>query len=279
MKKILYLLFILALAPQIVCAQVSDTTSVEEQQEEYVFNPACWMPVQWRIKRDINTNTFIYKGEFAVGIMASYMTLSTSNASLLTVLDDLEIEGSYASVTPYFGYFYRDNRYVGMRLSYNHIDGRINSATIDLGESNGISLDVPYVALKSDQYNVSVFHRSYMSLDRKNRLGLYAELEFCASKGITEFSYESSGVVNTTTNKSEGFNLKFNPGVAVFLFPNVCSTLSFGFGGLSYSEIVQYNEDNKATGRRTYSDFNLNFNVLDINFGMVFHLWRKKSKA
>ena len=75
------------------------------------------LPVLRRIDRGINTITYVYKNEIAVGIDVSYGTLSSDDTNLMLLLDDLDFKGSVFTVNPSVGYFFRDNMCVG--LLYN----------------------------------------------------------------------------------------------------------------------------------------------------------------
>ena len=68
-----------------------------------------------------------------------------------------------------------------------------------------------------------------------------------------------------------------NTGVAVYIFPNVCGTLSFGLGGFQYSKINQTDQDGN-TGSRTASKMRFRLNLANINVGMTVHLWDKKKE-
>ena len=80
-----------------------------------------------------------------------------------------------------------------------------------------------------------------------------------------------------TNSDNLQFRFSFNPGVAVYIFPNVCGTLSFGLGGFQYSKIDQTDQDGK-TGSRTASKMRFRLNLANINVGMTVHLWNKKKE-
>ena len=77
-------------------------------------------------------------------------------------------------------------------------------------------------------------------------------------------------------SKSTTVKLWFNPGVAVYMFPNVCATVSFGMGGFKYTTVKQYDQDGNPTGERDISKLRFRLNLTDIHFGMNIHLWAKK---
>ncbi len=235
-----------------------------------------FLPTKKRIDREINKIKFALKGEIITGLTASYGSLSSDDSSLMLILDNIDADGVMASVKPYVGYFYRDNRCIGVRFGYQYTDGTLNSAKFDMGESNDISAVIPYVDTNSESYSVGIFHRSYAGLDANGHFGVFAEFELAASMGSSEFAYESGGEIKRTYSDNTEVALSFNPGVAAYIFPNVCATVSFGFGGLRYSKVEQRDALGADLGSREYSDMKFKFNVLAINIGMTIHLWSKK---
>lgn len=235
-----------------------------------------FLPTYRRMDRGINDMPFAYKGEFITGLTASYGTLSQDNTDFLLVISDISADGAITTIKPYVGYFYRNDRCIGVRLGYSHLSGSIDAANIDLGPSNDITAVIPYVGTRSDNYSFGIFHRSYAGLDPKGRFGLFAELELEGSFGTSEFTYETGGEKKTTFSDNTQFKLMFNPGVAVYIFPNVCSTLSFGLGGVKYTNIKQEDSAGNRVGSRTSSSMKFKLNLLAINIGMTVHLWDKK---
>lgn len=226
-----------------------------------------------RVERNINQKKYIFKGEIIGGITASYTTLDTSNASYFLLLENLTVNGSVASVKPFLGYFYRDNRAVGARFGYVTYQGQIDSGSLDMGVTNDINFDIPYVKLESHNFSYSLFHRSYAALDDKGNFGVFAEIEAAYSQGGTKYEFESGDDLKFCDSRSQSFDLSFNPGVSAFLFHNVSATLSFEFGGLNYTKIRQYDIDGNYFGSRDSSKMKFKFNVLAINFGLTAHIW------
>lgn len=238
-----------------------------------------FLPTRRRMDREINKIKFAYKGEVIMGLTASYGTLSSDDTDLMLVLDNINADGSVATVKPFVGYFYRDNHCVGVRFGYRHMGGTLDKgALFDLGESNDVSFNIPYLDLKSDNYSFGIFHRSYAGLDEKGRFGLFAEFELGVSTGSSEFTYEREGVNKTTYSDNTQVKLAFNPGAAVYIFPNVCATLSFGLGGIQYTSVTQRDADGNKVGSRRASNMKFKLNIAAINIGMTIHLWDKKKQ-
>ena len=229
-----------------------------------------FLPTRRRMDREINKLKFAYKGEVIMGLTASYGTLSSDDTDIMLLIDGINADGSIATVKPFVGYFYRDNSCLGVRFGYRHMGGSLDNARYDLGESNDASGQIPKLDINSDNYSFGIFHRSYAGLDPKGRFGLFAEFELSLATGSSKFSYQP----NTSNDEMK----TFNPGAAVYIFPNVCATVSFGLGGIQYNSVTQKDESGKKTGSREASNMRFRLNIAAINFGMTIHLWDKKKK-
>ena len=238
-----------------------------------------FLPTRRRIDREINKLKFAYKGEVIMGLTASYGTLTSDDTDILLILDNIDADGTFTTVKPFVGYFYRDNRCLGARFGYNHMSGTLDKgALFDLGENNDISLNIPYLDFQSNNFSFGIFHRSYAGLDPKGRFGLFAEFELSVSTGTSRFSYESEGKIKRTFSDNTQLKLAFNPGAAVYIFPNVCATLSFGLGGIQYTSVNQKDEQGNKIGSREASSMKFKLNILAINIGMTIHMWDKKKR-
>ena len=213
-----------------------------------------------------------------MGLTASYGTLSSDETDYMLILDNISASGKVATVKPFVGYFFRDNHCLGVRFGYRHVGGTLDTADIDLGERNDISLSIPYFDLTNDNYSFGVFLRSYAGLDPRGRFGLFAEFELAVSTGSTSFAYESGNEIRRTFSDNTQAKLSFNPGLAVYIFPNVCTTVSFGLGGIRYTSVTQKDADGNKIGSRQASKMNFKLNIAEINIGVTVHLWDKKKK-
>ena len=236
-----------------------------------------FLPTRRRMDREINKLKFAYKGEVIMGLT----TLSSDDTDIMLLIDGINADGSIATVKPFVGYFYRDNSCLGVRFGYRHMGGSLDNARYDLGESNDASGQIPKLDINSDNYSFGIFHRSYAGLDPKGRFGLFAEFELSLATGSSKFSYQpntSNDEMKTTYSDNTQVKLAFNPGAAVYIFPNVCATVSFGLGGIQYNSVTQKDESGKKTGSREASNMRFRLNIAAINFGMTIHLWDKKKK-
>ena len=286
MKRYLLISLLLLAGPALV-ARADERPDDEERQPQ---NPVAlatgrpegeshrFLPTRRRIDREIDKIKFAYKGEVVMGLTASYGTLSGDDTDYMIILDNINASGTVATVKPFLGYFYRDNNCIGIRFGYRHVGGSLNDVRFDLGESNDISMDIPYLDMSSDNYSFGLFHRSYAGLDPKGRFGLFAEFELSFSTGTSDFAYETDGAIRRTYSDNTRVQLMFNPGAAVYIFPNVCATVSFGLGGVQYTSVTQKDEAGNKIGSRKASNMKFKLNIAAINIGMNIHLWDKKKK-
>ena len=236
-----------------------------------------FLPMKRRIDREINKIKFAYAGEIALGLTVSYGTLSSDDTDFLLILDNLNLEGSVFTINPSVGYFFKDNMSAGVRFGYTNINGSLNTANINLGEQNGVNLAFNNIHLQSSSLSIGLYFRSYAGLDSKGHFGLFGEVDLSMKTGTSEFSYETSGNLKTNHSENLQLSLGFNPGLAVYIFPNVCSTVSFGLGGIEYSKIKQKDEAGNVIGSRTASKMRFRLNLLNIRIGVTVHLWNKKA--
>lgn len=235
-----------------------------------------FLPTSRRIDREINKNKFVYRGETMLGLSASYGTITSEDADMFPIFENINLNGTIAAVNPFIGYFYKDNNCIGVRFGYSHISGTLDSFGVNLGSANDLDLEVPWIELSSDRFSAGLFHRSYVALDERGRFGVFGEAELSYSSGENYFAYKSGDSMKKTESNTTTLRVLFSPGVAVYAFPNVCVSLSFGLGGFKYTQIKQYDETGAEVGGREYSKLNFRLNLADIRIGMTIHLWGKK---
>lgn len=246
-----------------------ETVSVPRKKSHF-------LPTSRRIDRNIDLNKFVYKGEVMLGIAASYGTLDVSDSDLMLVFDDINLGLRRAAVMPYIAYAYKDNRSVGLRFGYEFLQGDLGNVALNLGSAADLSFSIADIGVKSESYAWSLFHRNYIGLDRRGIIGAILESEVQVKTGTTSLYVGAGDDRSQSINKNFAARLNFNPGLAVYVFPEVCVTVTVGIGGLYYNNIRQFDAVGVETGRRDHSALKFKFNVADIQIGVVAHLWNKK---
>lgn len=231
-----------------------------------------FLPVARRMDRGIDDIKFVYKDEIALGLSISYGTLTSDDSDMMLILDGLNLSGSIFTLNPSFGYFFKDNMCVGVRFGYTVMNGNIGNASLNLGSSNDFGLSLSGVDFRSRMTTMGAFLRSYAGIDSKGHFGLFAELELTYKMGRSHFSYTSGSGQRGTDGNNMQLKAAVNTGVAVYIFPNVCCTLSFGLGGFQFNRVVQHDAEGNVAGMRNASKLLLRLNIADIRIGLNVHL-------
>ncbi len=214
-----------------------------------------------------------------MGLTASYGTMTNDDTDFMVVLDNIRLNGTIATVKPFVGYFFRDNRCVGVRFGYQHMKASWATWTSIWGRERHLDEPLGGMALSSDSYSAAFFYRSLRGTRPQGRFGLFAELEASMTTGSTDFINRSGETEKATYSDNFRVKLGFNPGLAVYIFPNVCATVSIGLGGIQYNTVTQRDAAGNKTGSRSSSKMRFRLNIADINCGMVVHFWDKKKEV
>jgi hypothetical protein len=227
-----------------------------------------FLPTTRRIDRGIDDICYVYKGEMAIGFAVSYGTLTSDNSELMLLLEGIDMRGSVFTLNPAFGYFVKDNLCVGARFGYTRTEGVLGNVSLNLGAANDISMSLSNVDFRSQMTTVGAFVRSYAGVDPKGHFGLFGELELMFRMGNSHFTYGPEGGVKGTDSGNMQLRVGFSSGVAVYIFPNVCCSLSFGLGGFQFNKVSQKDAAGSVTGSRNASKLLLRLNLADIKIGL-----------
>lgn len=222
-----------------------------------------------RFDRGLHNFLFIPKGQWQIGLTASYGSLSTDDIEVLSILSDIDFNGKTYSVKPYVGYTFAHNQAVGLKIVYSRSIADLGNLGLSLGDD--LSFNLTDVSYHSQTYSAALYYRSYVGLSRAKRFGVFNEVDLTFTAGSSTFSrlYNSEPRI-TRTNITEA-SLNFSPGVCVFIMENVSFNVSFGVFGIKL-----HKEDQKTNGieegSRLTSGANFRFNIFNINFGLGVHI-------
>lgn len=281
MKYIYKIVFVLMLlvGVQEASAQVRDTIVIHDtvyvekprpKRKANIVKSANLIRIKplGRYDRGIVNYELVPKGKWIGGLTFSYVSFDSDDSSLLyALLGDMNMNLSMKSIHPYVGYAVKDNMVIGAKFGYSHIVGDLGSLDLNLGSD--LSFSLSNMRYSEDLYSFGVFHRSYLGLDTSGRFGLFNETVLTYRRGTSNYSSgtEEDGLKHTETTINE-LRLGINPGVVVFILPNVCAEMSFGVAGFKYRSEKQRNESGEEGSRRN-SGANFKINLLDINIGIT----------
>lgn len=222
-----------------------------------------------RFDRGLSNMLYIPKGQWSVGLTASYGEIGTSDLDVFGVLSDVTISANAFTIKPYVQYFIRNNMAVGLKFGYYNAKGVIDSFNVDIDEDMNFNLnDVMY---RNESYSAAFTFNNYIGLSRRGRFGVFNEIELSFKSGNSEFRRPYNGEPRTTYTTTTNIELNFSPGVQVFIMKNVAFHISFGVFGIHLTNEKQ-RENDEPTGNRLTSGANFRFNLFNINFGIAVNI-------
>ncbi len=221
-----------------------------------------------RIDREVQKQVFIPKGTWMVGGTISYSEHDETNLNYL-VLKDVEGKGYDFSVSPYVGYFFRDNMSAGIRFAYNRDYLDLENLDLNLGEDFNISLDNLYYL--EHKYEVSGFLRTYIPVGRTKIFGLFNELRVTYGYGRGKNSTGSGTTYDGTFQTVNNLQIGMAPGMTAFITDWSAVEVSVGLMGFNFKWTDQTTNQVEEGSRRTSSG-NFKINLFSISIGMTFYL-------
>lgn len=221
-----------------------------------------------RIDREITKMTFISKGTWMTGGTASYSEHDEDNLNFL-VLKDVKALGYTFSISPYVGYFFKDNVAAGMRFAYNRTYLDMDNFELNLGEDFNINLNNLYWL--EHKYEVSGFLRTYMPIGKSKIFGLFNELRLTYGYGEGKNSTGSGTEYDGTYERSHNFLIGMAPGLTAFITDWSAVEVSVGVMGYNFKWVNQ-TTNQIETGKKRTSSGDFKINLFSINIGMTFYL-------
>ncbi len=220
-----------------------------------------------RYDRGLYNFLFIPKGQWEIGLTASYGEFDISDYQVLDLLSDIDMKLKGYSVNPEVSYFFKHNQSLGLRFYLTKYEGGIGSLKADIDEDMNFNLSgVNYL---STTYSMSAFYRHY--LGKSGRFGIFNEVAFKLGGGDSFFTRNYDSVPKVTKTNIFQFGLDFSPGLCVYVQEYVSFNVSFGVFGLNMRKERQWT-DGVEDGSRFTSGANFRFNLFNIKFGMGIHI-------
>lgn len=126
------------------------------------------------------------------------------------VLKNVEGKGYNFGVSPYVGYFFRNNISAGMRFAYHRDYLDLKNFELNLGEDFNISLDNLYYL--EHKYEVSGFLRTYMPIGRSKIFGLFNEARLTYGYGTGKNSTGTGTTYDGSYQTSHNLQIGIAPG-------------------------------------------------------------------
>lgn len=221
-----------------------------------------------RIDRGIMQTVFIPKGQWMAGGTVSYSEHEEDNLNFL-VIKNVQGLGYTFNVSPYVGYFFKDNMAAGLRFGYNRTYLDMANFELNLGEDFNINLkDLFYL---EHEYQVSGFLRTYMPIGKSKIFGLFNEVRLTYAYGVGKNSTGAGTEYDGTYEQAHNLQIGIAPGMSAFV--TNWSAVEVSVGVMGYNFKWQNQKTNQVeTGMRRTSSGNFKINLFSINIGMTFYL-------
>ena len=221
-----------------------------------------------RIDREVMKTVFIPRGTYMAGGTVYYQEHDEKNLNFL-VIKDVDALGYTFSLSPYGGYFFRDNMAAGVRFTYKRTYLDMNNFKLNLGEDFNINLDNLYWL--EHKYVVGGFLRTCMPIGKSKIFGLFNEVQlnygYSEGKNSTGSGTEYDGTYEVT----HSLQLGISPGMTAFITNWSAVEVSLGVMGYNFNWVKQTTNQIEI-GRRRNSGGSFKINLFSINIGMTFYL-------
>lgn len=220
--------------------------------------------------RGIQSHTFIPKGQWMVGSTFSYSEHEDNNFSFLGLLKDIESTGYSFKVSPFFGYFIRDNVALGGRFAYKRSYTELGNISLDLDED--MNFNISELKYLEHEFSGTGFIRTYMPIGRSKVFGLFNEARITYGYGQGKNSSGEMGTADysgtyQTVNKLQ---IGMCPGLTAFITNFAAVEVSVDVLGFDVKWTDQVTNQ-VETGSRRSSSANFKIDLFSINLGMNFY--------
>lgn len=211
---------------------------------------------------------FMPKGDFSAGAQFSYVDLLSNDSEYLMLVQHLDANATIMTFSPYLDYSYKNNRSVGLRAKYSSAKGGISKADLSM-LSDDLSFSLNDIMADSRSIQAEIYHRAYAPLDKSSRFGVFTDVSLGYSHTRTSFSYNEESL--DTYAIANRLKLAVHPGLMVFVTNSISTHVAIGIGGATYNHIDYY-KNGEVVGTRDFSKVRFMLDILDISFGLSFHL-------
>lgn len=219
--------------------------------------------------RGIKNHTFIPKGQWMIGSTFSYSE-HEDNSFRFLVLEDINSTGYSFKVSPFFGYFIRDNVAIGGRFTYNRSYTDLGNISLDLDED--INFDISDMEYLEHEFSATGFVRTYMPIGNSKIFALFneARLTYGYAQGKNSSGEMGTEGYTGTYQKINSVQIGICPGLTAFVTNFAAVEVSVGVLGFDMKWIDQVtNQVEYSSRRNTSADFKID--IFSINLGMNFY--------
>lgn len=233
-----------------------------------LLSPAFEAEAQEVFHRKLEQVSFVPKGAWIAGVSVSYSQSNQDKYQFL-IVENLNGDTYTFKVSPTLMFCFKDNLAAGGRFSYSRQRTRLNSADIVLDSETEYNVDNLYTI--SHNYHGTALFRSYMSLGRSTRFGLFNEVQLELGGGQSKICNGAGVDFTGTYSRNFSMNIGVAPGLAIFLNNYSAIEVNVGVLGFNYTHTHMETDRIYQANLRTRSA-NFKINLFSIMFGMSFYI-------
>ena len=212
--------------------------------------------------------TFVEKGSWMFGGTANY-SLHNMDDFCFLVVDNINSMGYNLSVSPAFCYMFKDNMGAGLRVDYDRLMFKLDSADVNVAD---VSLAVrDYHAIRH-KFTAKAILRNYIPIGNSQRFALVNEAQLSMGYGqakVMDGHNMESVAGSYSTNTSFGINIC--PGMMAFASEHLAVEFSVNMLGFNITHSDQtHNQIYKGSSNTTSVNFKVN--ILSVGFGLYYYL-------
>lgn len=223
---------------------------------------------QETFKRKLEQASFVPKGAWITGVSVNYSQSDQDKYQFL-IIENLSGDTYTFKVSPMLMFCFKDNLAAGGRFSYSRQRTRLNSADIVLDSETSYNIDNLYSI--SHSYHGTALFRSYLSLGKSTRFGIFNEVQLQLGGGQSKIVSGSGDDITGTYQRNFDFNIGLAPGLAVFLNNYSAIEVNVGVLGFNYSHHTALTDQIYVSNFHSQSA-NFKINLFSITFGVTFYI-------
>lgn len=223
---------------------------------------------QEEFHRQLEQVSFVPKGAWITGVSVSYSQSNQDKYQFL-IIENINGNSYTFKLSPMLMFCFKDNLTAGGRFSYSRQQTKLDAANVIIDSET--TYDVDNLFSVSQDYLGSALFRTYMSLGRNTRFGLFNEVQLMLGGGQAKITNGSGQDLTGTYERNFQFNVGVAPGLCVFLNNYSALEVNVGVLGFNYTTTRSVT-DQIYVAHRHSQHANFKINLFSITFGMVFYL-------
>ncbi len=223
---------------------------------------------QERFSRNLNSNTFIPKGQWITGVSVSYSQSNNDNYQFF-IVEGIDGDTYSFNITPMVCFIFKDDLGAGGKLGYERSRIKLDNADLIIDSDSDYNNENFYRI--NQEFSAMGIFRNYIGLGNSKRFGFFNEVRLKFGIGESKLTNGTGNDFTGTFEKSYSLGIGVMPGLVMFLTNYSAIELSVGVLGFDYSHTKQTNDQIYIANRDSKSA-NFRINLFSISFGVAFYL-------